>query len=150
MILNVPFNYVSPFSDLSLYYRYTPGVSSPLATDDPIQRVRQQSLISRFNDLFAQDRLTTMDTLRRYSDDHENNQRICFAIMQVCDRELEIWYSYKSKCSSMSLQAFLMLLNRRFESMIFFPKFLAVSMFSSFHVFQHQASFLSLSSQAPW
>ncbi|KAK3762573.1 hypothetical protein RRG08_020652 [Elysia crispata] len=69
-------------NDLSLYYRYTPGVSSPLATDDPVQRVRQQSLISRFNDLFAQDRLTTMDTLRRYSDDHENNQRICFAIMQ--------------------------------------------------------------------
>ncbi|RUS89287.1 hypothetical protein EGW08_002961 [Elysia chlorotica] len=68
--------------DLSLYYRYIPGVNSPLATDDPIQRVRQQSLISRFNDLFAQDRLTTMDTLRRYSDDHENNQRICFAIMQ--------------------------------------------------------------------
>ncbi|XP_059169080.1 mitochondria-eating protein-like isoform X1 [Physella acuta] len=68
--------------DLNLYYKYVPGPVSPLSIDDTIQRIRQQNLVARFNDMFAQDRLNTMDTLRRYSDDHENNQRICFAIMQ--------------------------------------------------------------------
>ena len=34
--------------------------------------------------MFAQDRLDAMDTLRRYSDDHENNQRILYIVMQVC------------------------------------------------------------------
>ncbi|XP_059169081.1 mitochondria-eating protein-like isoform X2 [Physella acuta] len=69
-------------NDLNLYYKYVPGPVSPLSIDDTIQRIRQQNLVARFNDMFAQDRLNTMDTLRRYSDDHENNQRICFAIMQ--------------------------------------------------------------------
>uniref|UniRef100_A0A2C9KLZ8 Mitochondria-eating protein n=1 Tax=Biomphalaria glabrata TaxID=6526 RepID=A0A2C9KLZ8_BIOGL len=69
-------------SDLNLYYRYVPGPTSPLSIDDTIQRIRQQNLVARFNDMFAQDRLTTMDTLRRYSDDLENNQRIVFSIMQ--------------------------------------------------------------------
>ncbi|BFZ15327.1 hypothetical protein BsWGS_18366 [Bradybaena similaris] len=75
-------NWDDKLSDLSLQYRYIPGPTSPLSIDDTIQRIRQQNLIARFNDMFAQDRLTTMDTLRRYSDDHENNQRICFAIVQ--------------------------------------------------------------------
>ncbi|PVD34218.1 hypothetical protein C0Q70_05484 [Pomacea canaliculata] len=60
-------------------YRYKPGLSSPLSIDDPVQRIRQQNYIARFNDMFAQDRLDAMDTLRRFSDDHENNQRIIFA-----------------------------------------------------------------------
>ncbi|XP_070197316.1 mitochondria-eating protein-like isoform X2 [Littorina saxatilis] len=60
-------------------YRYKPGMTSPLSIDDTVQRIRQQNLIARFNDMFAQDRLDAMDTLRRYSDDHENNQRIIFA-----------------------------------------------------------------------
>ena len=33
--------------------------------------------------MFAADRLDAMDILRRYSDDHENNQRIVFSVMQV-------------------------------------------------------------------
>ncbi|XP_076446859.1 mitochondria-eating protein-like [Babylonia areolata] len=60
-------------------YRSKPGLTSPLSMDDPVQRIRQQNAVARFNDLFAQDRLDAMDTLRRYSDDHENNQRIIFA-----------------------------------------------------------------------
>ncbi|KAK3588729.1 hypothetical protein CHS0354_019195 [Potamilus streckersoni] len=63
-------------------YRYTPRVGSPLSMDDPVQRVRQQNLISRWNDMFSQDRLDAMDTLRRFSDDYENNQRIVFAAVQ--------------------------------------------------------------------
>ena len=64
-------------------YRYLPRSLSPLDPDDVSQRVRQQNLITRFNDMFAQDRLDAMDTLRRYSDDHENNQRIIMTTMQV-------------------------------------------------------------------
>ncbi|XP_064609035.1 mitochondria-eating protein-like [Liolophura sinensis] len=60
-------------------YHYASRSSSVLSLDDPVQRVRQHNLISRFNDMFAQDRLDAMDTLRRYSDDHENNQRILFS-----------------------------------------------------------------------
>ena len=64
-------------------YRYKPGINSPLSMDDPVQRIRQQNCVARFNDMFAQDRLDAMDTLRRYSDDHENNQRIVFAALNV-------------------------------------------------------------------
>ncbi|XP_023931204.1 mitochondria-eating protein isoform X2 [Lingula anatina] len=67
--------------DMSDTYRSLPRVSSPLSPDDVTQRVRQQNLITRFNDMFAQDRLDAMDILRRYSDDHENNQRIVFAAL---------------------------------------------------------------------
>jgi hypothetical protein len=70
--------------DLLSSYRYKPGLTSPLSIDDPVQRIRQQNCIARFNDMFAQDRLDAMDTLRRYSDDHENNQRIVFAALSVC------------------------------------------------------------------
>ncbi|XP_061163935.1 mitochondria-eating protein-like isoform X3 [Saccostrea echinata] len=69
------------YSSLSSY-RYTPRVGSPLSIDDPVQRVRQQNYISRWNDMFSQDRLDAMDTLRRYSDDYENNQRILFLAIQ--------------------------------------------------------------------
>jgi hypothetical protein len=61
-----------------------PRPTSPFIFDDVTQRVRQQNLITRFNDMFAQDRLDAMDTLRRYSDDHDNNQRIVFTALQVC------------------------------------------------------------------
>ncbi|KAI0216399.1 Mitochondria-eating protein [Lamellibrachia satsuma] len=63
-------------------YHSLPRPSSPFALDDVTQRVRQQTLITRFNDMFASDRLDAMDTLRQYSDDHENNQRIIFVAMQ--------------------------------------------------------------------
>ncbi|XP_076468508.1 mitochondria-eating protein-like isoform X3 [Babylonia areolata] len=62
-------------------YRYKPGLTSPLSIDDAVQRIRQQNAVARFNDMFAQDRLDAMDTLRRYSDDHENNQRIIFTAL---------------------------------------------------------------------
>ncbi|XP_012935880.1 mitochondria-eating protein isoform X2 [Aplysia californica] len=85
-------------SDLSLYYRYIPGPTSPLSIDDTLQRIRQQNLIARFNDMFAQDRLSTMDTLRRYSDDHENNQRIIFACMQEAFNTAKVEFrSFKMK-----------------------------------------------------
>jgi len=76
--------HVCPCSDDFLSaYRYKPGITSPLSIDDPVQRIRQQNAVARFNDMFAQDRLDAMDTLRRYSDDHENNQRIIFAALTV-------------------------------------------------------------------
>ncbi|CAH1777574.1 unnamed protein product [Owenia fusiformis] len=78
----VPYITTSDVNDSLASYRYLPRVSSPLHSDDTTQRVRQQSLISRFNDMFSQDRLDAMDILRRYSDDHENNQRIVFVAMQ--------------------------------------------------------------------
>ena len=52
-------------------------------SDDVTQRIRQQNLITRYNDLFATDRLDAMDVLKRYSSDHENNQRIVFHAIQV-------------------------------------------------------------------
>ncbi len=64
-------------------YRPLPRPGSPLDYGDVTQRVRQQSLLSRFNDMFATDRLDAMDILRRFSDDHENNQRIVFTVIQV-------------------------------------------------------------------
>ena len=60
-----------------------PRPTSPYLHDDVTQRVRQGALITRFNDMFAQDRLEAMDTLRKFSDDYENNQRILFTAMQV-------------------------------------------------------------------
>ena len=60
-----------------------PRPTSPYLYDDVTQRVRQGALITRFNDMFAQDRLEAMDTLRKFSDDYENNQRILFTAMQV-------------------------------------------------------------------
>lgn len=75
-------NFSDVYNSLSTY-RYTPRVGSPLSVDDPVQRVRQQNYISRWNDMFSQDRLDAMDTLRRYSDDYENNQRIIFLAIQV-------------------------------------------------------------------
>ena len=67
-----------------LPYRPLPRSPSPLAYDDVTQRVREQSLINRFDSMLSRERLDAMTTLRRYSDDHENNQRICFNVVQVC------------------------------------------------------------------
>ncbi|KAK3099406.1 hypothetical protein FSP39_003898 [Pinctada imbricata] len=63
-------------------YSYSSRYGSPLSSDDPVQRVRQQNYIARWNDMFSIDRVDAMDTLRRYSDDYENNQRIIFLAMQ--------------------------------------------------------------------
>ncbi|XP_067948119.1 mitochondria-eating protein-like [Watersipora subatra] len=69
-------------SDSLKSYRYLARASSPLSTQDVTQRVRQESLINRFNDLFSIDRLNAMDTLGRYQSDYEMNQRICNAVVQ--------------------------------------------------------------------
>jgi hypothetical protein len=64
-------------------YTPLPRPGSPFASNDVTQRVRQQNLITRYNDMFTHDRLDAMEKLRLYSGDHENNQRIVFAVMQV-------------------------------------------------------------------
>ncbi|XP_074651373.1 mitochondria-eating protein-like [Tubulanus polymorphus] len=56
-------------------------VGSPLSSEDPTQRYRQQNLISRFNDMYSINRINAMETLRTYSQDHENNQKIVFAAL---------------------------------------------------------------------
>lgn len=55
---------------------------SPLSPNHSTQVIRQDSLISRFNDLFTRDRMNAMDLLRHYSN-FENNQRIIFTAVQV-------------------------------------------------------------------
>ncbi|CAF0929927.1 unnamed protein product, partial [Brachionus calyciflorus] len=55
---------------------------SPLSPNHCTQVIRQDSLTARFNDLYTIDRLSAMDTLRTFSDDYENNQRILFAAVQ--------------------------------------------------------------------
>jgi len=49
---------------------------------DSLQKIREDTLIQRFNDLYRRERLDAMDTLRKVSDDYEMNQRICFNVMQ--------------------------------------------------------------------
>jgi hypothetical protein len=73
----------SDLEDSLANYRYLHRSNTPLASDDITQRVRQQSQIARFNDMYTIDRIEAMATLAGYSDDHENNQRIVFAAMQV-------------------------------------------------------------------
>ncbi|KAF6026606.1 SPATA18 [Bugula neritina] len=72
----------SDLTDSLKSYRYLARASSPLSTNDVTQRVRQESLINRYNDLFSIDRLSAMDTLSRYQSDYEMNQRICNAVVQ--------------------------------------------------------------------
>lgn len=48
-----------------------------------MQKIRENTLIQRYNDLHVRERLDAMDILRTVSDDYEMNQRICFNIMQV-------------------------------------------------------------------
>ena len=57
--------------------------SSPLLIDDPTQRVRQQSLLTRFMDLYAVNRLDAQDILRKFTGDYENIQRILYATLIV-------------------------------------------------------------------
>lgn len=53
------------------------------SSDESLQKIRENTLIQRFNDLYARERLDAMDLLRSVSDDYEMNQRICFNIIQV-------------------------------------------------------------------
>lgn len=59
---------------------------SSSASDESLQKIRENNLIDRFNELYSHDRLNAMDTLRTVSDDYEMNQRICFNIVQVKQR----------------------------------------------------------------
>ena len=60
-----------------------PLVSSSSTSDNSLQKLRESTLLQRFNDLYARERLDAMDILRTVSDDYEMNQRICFNIVQV-------------------------------------------------------------------
>ena len=53
------------------------------AADESLQKLRESTLIDRFSELYARERLDALDTLRTVSDDHDMNQRICFNIIQV-------------------------------------------------------------------
>lgn len=55
---------------------------SPLSPNHCTQVIRQDSLTSRFSDLYTCERLNAMDILRNFSDDYENNQRIIFNAVQ--------------------------------------------------------------------
>jgi len=55
---------------------------SSSGSDESLQKIRENTLIDRFNELYSHERLNAMDTLRTVSDDYEMNQRICFNIMQ--------------------------------------------------------------------
>lgn len=56
---------------------------SPMSPNHCTQLIRQDLLVKRFDDLFSRDRLAAMDSLRGFSDNYENNQRIIFAAVQV-------------------------------------------------------------------
>ena len=69
-------------------------ISLSSSSDESLQKLRENTLIQRFNDLYARERLDAMDILRSVSDDYEmnrnnlifdwqKNQRICFTIIQV-------------------------------------------------------------------
>ena len=68
---------------------------SPLSPNHCTQIVREEMLISRFNDLFTCERLNAMDTLRNFCDNYENNQRIIFSAVQeafsVAKRNFADW-----------------------------------------------------------
>jgi len=56
---------------------------SPMSPNHCTQLIRQDLLVKRFDDLFSRDRLAAMDSLRGFSDNYENNQRIVFAAVQA-------------------------------------------------------------------
>lgn len=62
--------------------------SSSSGSDESLQKIRENTLIDRFNELYSHERLNAMDTLRTVSDDYEMNQRICFNIMQVITNKI--------------------------------------------------------------
>jgi len=61
-----------------------PLISS--VSNDSLEKIRENTLIQRFNELYSRERLDALDTLRTVSDDYDMNQRICFNIIQVRKR----------------------------------------------------------------
>lgn len=52
------------------------------SSDESLQKIREDTLIRRFNELYARERLDALNLLRTVSDNYEMNQRICFNIVQ--------------------------------------------------------------------
>ncbi len=57
--------------------------TSPMSPNHCTQLIRQDLLVKRFDDLYSRDRLCAMDSLRAFSSNYENNQRIIFAAVQA-------------------------------------------------------------------
>ncbi len=57
---------------------------SSISTDyGSLQKIREDTLIQRYNDLYARERLDAMDTLRTVGGDYDMNRRICYSVIQV-------------------------------------------------------------------
>lgn len=69
-------------STCTMNIREPPKMISPLSPTHCTQVIRQESLTSRFADMYWRDRMNAMDLLRHYSS-FENNQKIIFAALQV-------------------------------------------------------------------
>ena len=82
---------LSPVRPLSPTRSFVPITSS----DSSLQQIRENTLIQRFNDLYARERLNAMDLLRTVSGDYDMNQRICFTVVQeafsVAKRRFTEW-----------------------------------------------------------
>jgi len=76
---------LSPFRPLSPVRSLSPvrPLLSPLSTDSSLQKLREDTLIQRYNDLYARERLNAMDILRSVSSDYDMNRRICYRVIQV-------------------------------------------------------------------
>ena len=70
-------------STCSLPRLHLPRATSPISPTHCTQLIRQDLLLKRFDELFCRERLAAMDSLRSFSDCHENNQRILFAAVQA-------------------------------------------------------------------
>ncbi|CAF0764934.1 unnamed protein product [Adineta steineri] len=57
-----------------------PLISS--ASIDSLEKIRENTLIQRYNELYGRERLNALDTLRTVSDDYVMNELICFNIVQ--------------------------------------------------------------------
>ena len=82
-----PFRSISPMRSSSTRtmspVRFTDSSDlSVFAAGTSAQAVREQSLLTRYQNLYSIDRQEAMDILKRYSDDREMNEKICFAIVR--------------------------------------------------------------------
>lgn len=73
----------------------SPSIRPVISSDSSLQQIRESTLIQRFNDLYARERLNAMDILRTISADYDMNQRICFTVVQeafsVAKRRFTEW-----------------------------------------------------------
>ncbi|KAJ8028846.1 Mitochondria-eating protein [Holothuria leucospilota] len=79
----------------------SPSTKTNFLTGEVFQRVRQTSLVSRFSDLFAKDRMDAMDVLRNHCQDHELNQKIVFTCVQEAFHAAKVAFNrYRTKVFS--------------------------------------------------